>query len=115
MHHHFSLDGVVHRAWLTQRGDSYALLNEDGASHEAGLYLDAKGEGYLQFEGQNLYVVAAVKGLPAGPTNIDDCAKVDAGRVRGRRVARARTRRVEQAARLGNNGARGGTPFKPLW
>jgi biotin carboxyl carrier protein len=62
MHHHFSLDGAVHRAWLTQRGDSYALLNEDGASHEAGLYLDAKGEGYLHFEGQNIYVVVAVKG-----------------------------------------------------
>lgn len=62
MHHHFSLDGVVHRAWLTQRGDDYALLGEDGGSHAAALYLDAKGEGYLQFEGQNLYVVVAVKG-----------------------------------------------------
>ena len=62
MHHFFSLDGAVHRAWLTQRGDAYALLNEDGAAHEAGLYLDAKGEGYLHFEGQNIYVVVAVKG-----------------------------------------------------
>lgn len=62
MHHHFSLDGVIHRAWLAQRGADYALLDEDGASHNAALYLDAKGEGYLQFEGQNLYVVVAVHG-----------------------------------------------------
>lgn len=34
-------------------------------------------------------VVAAVKGLPAGPTNIDDCAKVDAG-LRDQCISRSR-------------------------
>jgi biotin carboxyl carrier protein len=62
MHHYFSIDGALHRAWLARHGGGYALLDEDDNAHPAALCLDAHGRGVLQIDGQNVDVVVALKG-----------------------------------------------------